>query len=792
MRLTRPISRETLESIAAGRYFPDLIRESDGWHARWRAFEETNSREVDAFVRRATLTRLSEDAEDQRHNTLHDAWLLALRSRTGLVRWNEADCQAFAKDLAEWRGYLTAENDPASRLTFALATQADAFEISCEMTLDEASLRKLGEATFVYAILRRLRRDRAFDSSANRVRLVAKLSRSEAEDFIRHESAQLIAAGYEVTGLLERASVAVSADVRAPDSTTPLAGPADFEMHLVVRVAGEVVSAEEIRFLLDQGSSLVYFRDHWIEVDRDILRAALRALERVSGRSLPPTEALGFALGLGGAGPLKLDEVRAHGWLRGLVNELRAAGRLTGLDSFAPPSTFLGSLRDYQKRGAAWLDFLTTHGFGALLADDMGLGKTIEVIAYLANLRAHTPALGPVLVVAPVTLLANWRHECARFVPAMRVSVHQGDARLRGSVFVRQAQANDIVVTSYPLLVRDHAIIRQVKWSVVVLDEAQAIKNPLTQVARAARALGAPRRLALTGTPIENSVADIWSLEEFLNPGLLGDRKSFEDRFVKPLKDSMKSAALGTLRHALEPFILRRLKTESEIASELGEKREMREYCVLSPAQREAYEQALDSYRRGDRRTGDIFALLTHLKLVCDGTGKFERLVGLLESIFAAGESALIFTQYAKVGVRLKAALEKQFGRHFPFLHGALSMRQRESEIAAFTESTEPAAFILSLRAGGFGLNLTKATHVIHYDRWWNPAVENQATDRAYRLGQHQTVWVHTFITEGTLEEHIDEILARKAQWAHRVVAEGESYLKQLSTAELEEAVKLT
>ena len=318
----------------------------------------------------------------------------------------------------------------------------------------------------------------------------------------------------------------------------------------------------------------------------------------------------------------------------------------------------------------------------------------------------------------------------------LRVYVHQGDMRHVGSGFKKAAAEADVVVTSYALIVRDHREFAEVEWGGIVIDEAQAIKNPDTHAARAIRALGVRRRLALTGTPIENSVADIWNFEEFLNPGLLGDRKSFADRFVKPLATDPSSAQGKKLRRALEPFVLRRLP-------------------------------------RGRERQGDIFALLTRLKLACDGFdgetvsgGKADRLVELVETIFENGESVLVFTQYAKVGEALRKLLEGRFAQPIAFLHGGLSAAQREEQITLFGGTAGPAAFVLSLRAGGFGLNLTKATHVIHYDRWWNPAVEGQATDRAHRIGQEKTVFVHVFVTEGTVEERVEEILDRKESLA--------------------------
>jgi SNF2 family DNA or RNA helicase len=499
------------------------------------------------------------------------------------------------------------------------------------------------------------------------------------------------------------------------------------------------------------------------------LREALRALEKSEKTKSNP---LSFALGIGAVGRMEVEEVLADGGILGLLNRLRqshdGAANVTRGGIAVEIPRFEGTLRDYQLRGVEWISFLTDNGFGALLADDMGLGKTIQTIAWILRSKG-----GRVLVVAPLTLLSNWRHEFAKFAPSLRVYVHQGDMRHVGSGFKKAAAEADVVVTSYALIVRDHREFAEVEWDGIVLDEAQAIKNPDTHAARAIRALGVRRRLALTGTPIENGVADIWSLEEFLNPGLLGDRKSFADRFVKPLATDPCSAQGKKLRRALEPFVLRRLKSDPAVAGELGEKREIREYCALAPAERAEYERALADYRAGERRQGDIFALLTRLKLACDGFdgeavsgGKVDRLVELVETIFENGESVLIFSQYAKVGEALKKMLERRFAQPIAFLHGGLSAAQREEQIALFDGTAGPAAFVLSLRAGGFGLNLTKATHVIHFDRWWNPAVEGQATDRAHRIGQEKTVFVHVFVTEGTVEERVEEILERKESLA--------------------------
>lgn len=787
-----PKQREASRLIADGKFYPCLVKEEDGWHARWRGLSSDPSLDgwVDEYVREAAMTRLTEDAEEDKHETQHDAWMMALKSRTGLVIWDDAECAAFAAELAAWSGNAAEDKAARAAIRFDLTPVGETFRLVCATPRGRAGLKALGQATFVFGPLRGLRAQKGTAT------LAVDLTRGEAEDFVRRGARDLRDAGYGVTGVDLAATVTASAEVEADDAApTSETKARDVRFKLVVRVAGEPVTADEIRFLLDQGSTLVYFRDHWIEVDRNILKEALRALERGVGKKAHP---LAFALGLGHVGKLELEEVVAHGWVRGLVEELkkeegrRKKEEVGGWGTEFPLAGFAGTLRDYQREGVAWIRFMTEHGFGALLADDMGLGKTIQTIAWIVSTSPipHPPSPTPhppspiphppILIVAPLTLLANWAHEFAKFAPGLKVYVHQGSLRHLASGFRRAACAADVVLTSYTLLVREQSAFASIAWDGLVLDEAQAIKNPDTQAARAVRALTPAKRLALTGTPIENSVADIWSIEEFLNPGFLGERKAFDERFAKPIAADEHGRAAQRLKRALEPFVLRRLKTDAGIAAELGPKREIREYCELLPSERRAYEAALEDFRAREREQGDVFALLTRLKLICDGdgaaeSGKLLRLFELVEQILANGESALVFTQYARVGAALQAALEKRFGRRVPFLHGALDAARREALVRGFQASRAPGVFILSLKAGGFGLNLTKATHVIHYDRWWNPAVENQATDRAHRLGQTQTVFVHLFIAAGTVEERVDEILARKES-LRDLVADGQAF----------------
>lgn len=787
--------RNASRLVADGRVVPDVEPCPNGGHrAVWRPVGRADAFLVDAIMRtagRSTLENLP-----GKPPTLHDAWLAALRSPDGEIKWPAADeIETFRRSLSEWLSPLMLSSEDRARLKLSLAPPKSAhgeWKLLCDPPNTRAGLMALGQAAIVFPTLRAMRGGETI------------LSQENLEAFVRSGADALSSAGFVVDtpdGLVGE-HVTAQAEIVETDASSPGTStsphPGGVTARLKIRIDGVEVGADEIEFLLAQHTPFVFFNNHWIEIDRFVLQDALKALRASQGRKLSMHEAVSFSLGMRRVGRLKVEEVKAHGWLRGLLNELRGEERFAELP---PPDGLSAELRDYQRRGVSWIAFLARLGFGPLLADDMGLGKTVQTIAWMLHFK-KTQGEGRkahILVIAPVSVTTNWVREIARFAPSLSTYLHQGAEREAGLTFKRRANEADVTVAGYSLLVRDYRDISAAGFSALVLDEAQMIKNPDTRVAKAARGLGAQVRIALTGTPLENSAADLWSLEEFLNPGLLGERRDFIDNFVRPIREDSRSGASQRLRHILEPFILRRLKTDPGVAAELGEKREVREYCPLTPEQRRLYEDALASYM-GDRRAnlgirerrGRALALLTELKLVCDGDGKFARLTDLLEEIFDAGESALIFTQFAKVGREIRARLEEEFGRTFPFLHGGLTPAEREREIEAFNSSKEPCAFILSLKAGGFGLNLTRATHVIHFDRWWNPAVENQATDRAHRIGQTGTVFVHLFISPGTLEDHIDEMLESKRRMAGDVVGSGEAFLMKMSDEEFAKTVELS
>ena len=793
-----------------GKVLPSIAKESGSWFARWtpaglpggkdlapneKAFV---ARTLDYMMRRSGRTPLERDAA--KHFTADDAWLAALRSESGLVRWEgDGELEALSARLARWRLPLMVSPADRKALVFSLepppSRDGDWLLKLAGAPKTRTGLMSLGAAAALFPPLKGLKR--MADGSS----FAAPLSQPEAESFLSTGAISLSAAGYEVVMPPGVAGEHLSAEAELTPEGDEEKIDARIGAKLRIRVDGEVVSEEELRFLLEQNSTVVFFRDRWIEVDRNILKEALRAMLQVKGSKMKLKEAVAISLGLGRAGRLRVEAFKANGWLRGLLGGLSSGERFRTLD--APPGLD-GTLRDYQLRGASWLHFLAKWGFGPCLADDMGLGKTVQAIAFLL-MRGTFPAI----VVSPVTVTANWMREFARFAPSLKVHLHQGPARFAD--WTQKRPGSQVVVTSYSLLVRDLPTLRSIDWRVMVLDEAQMVKNPDSRTSLAARALDVPVKVALTGTPIENSALDVWSLEEFLNPGLLGARADFMRDFVMPIRTDAATDAAKRLKRTLQPFLLRRLKSDPGIAAELGDKRETREYCPLTARQRRLYEDALDEYSREGRedesmfsRRGRVLKLITKLKEICDTpilasherdepleSGKISRLNALLEEIFESGESALVFTQYAKMGAIMQSALQETFGRRFPFLHGALTPKMREAEIAAFNSDPEPTAFILSLKAGGFGLNLTRATHVIHFDRWWNPAVEAQATDRAHRIGQTRDVMVHTFITPGTIEDHVDRLLSDKRLLAGEIVTSGESFLAGMSDGELERMVSL-
>src|SRR6266568_2465860 len=581
-----------------------------------------------------------------------------------------------------------------------------------------------------------------------------------------------------------------------------------------VAVGDEALDPAELAELARLKVPLVRLRGQWVELDDAHLQAALKFLERNQAGTMSAADALAAGLGLAGLGlgsgepdeGVPLVGVDADGWLGDLLSG-QADRRLRPM---ATPAGFSGQLRPYQERGLSWLSFLGELGLGGVLADDMGLGKTIQLLSLIAG---QGPSAGPTLLVCPMSLVGNWQREAARFTPDLRVHVHHGADRLDGESLAAALSDSDLVITTYGVATRDQAALGQVSWARVVCDEAQTIKNHATKQARAVRGLPAAARIALTGTPVENRLSELWSIMEFTNPGLLGPAEKFRERYAIPIERHGSPEAAQALKRITQPFLLRRLKTDKTIISDLPDKQEMKVWCNLTPEQASLYQATVtDMLSRIEdaaddiSRRGLVLATMAKLKQVCnhpahllgDGSrlpgrsGKLARLEEICDEVVAEGDKALCFTQYAEFGRMLQPHLAARLGCPVLFLHGGTTKKQRDAMVATFAELDEPALFLLSLKAGGTGLNLTAASHVIHVDRWWNPAVEDQATDRAFRIGQRRDVQVRKFVCVGTLEERIDAMIEEKKALAEQIVGTGEGWLTELSVDDLRSVLTLS
>jgi non-specific serine/threonine protein kinase len=587
-----------------------------------------------------------------------------------------------------------------------------------------------------------------------------------------------------------------------------------------VTLEGQGVSEADLQELLNSGDGLVRLRGQWVEVDREKLSAALahwKDVEREArGGGISFFEGMRLLAGADVESkdePKQLETIRewsglsAGTWLDQTLDELRHPD---GQNRPAPAGLH-AELRPYQQAGVSWLRFMTKLGLGACLADDMGLGKTIQMIALLLHVQeAREPSKNgkkPSLLVVPASLISNWKSELARFAPSLTAEVvHPSEPQSQEK---SRLQTCDLVITTYGMLTRQEALRTQ-PWNIVALDEAQAIKNSGTRQAKVVKELQATSRIALTGTPVENRLSDLWSLFDFLNPGLLGSAKAFS-RFCKSLSQE-EGKSFGPLRTLVKPYILRRLKTDKRIISDLPDKTEVKAFCGLSKRQAALYEQSVrelaDQIGKVDgiQRRGLVLAYLMRFKQICnhpaqwtgDGayepkdSGKFHRLAELCEELAARQEKVLVFTQFREIVDPLAAYLVTVFGKPGLTLHGGTDVSKRRDRVKAFQADDGPPFFVLSIKAGGTGLNLTAASQVIHFDRWWNPAVENQATDRAFRIGQKRNVLVHKFVCRGTIEEKIDQMIADKLSLSSDLLEGGaEKMLTEMNNRELIDFVSL-
>ncbi len=639
-------------------------------------------------------------------------------------------------------------------------------------------------------------------------------------------------------GVANRLGLQVKAEL-APQTGQSLGLAQLLQFRWELCLGGQTFTKAAFDRLVAQETPLVQVNGEWLELRPQDIAAARDFFKR---RKDQPNLSLEDALRLSTGDVQTLSKLpvvsfEATGALEALVTTL--TGSQTAEPLVVPP-TFQGQLRPYQERGAGWLDFLHRWNLGACLADDMGLGKTIQFIAFLLHLQHTSQLERPYLLICPTSVLGNWEREVKRFAPTLKVALHHGEKRAKGKTLKQQVLTRHLVITSYSLVHRDAADLKAIPWQGIVLDEAQNIKNPEAKQSVSVRSLvqsqgdqntPLPFRIALTGTPVENRLTELWSIMEFLNPGYLGNKSFFQRRFMMPIERYGDRDSLQALRSLVQPFILRRLKTDRSIIQDLPEKQEMTVFCGLSAEQADLYQTVVDDTLKtiegaeGIEKQGLVLALLTKLKQICNHpslylkekilpqnqtplaeaslteaqlqdfqnrSAKIQRLESLVEELIAEGDRALLFTQFVEWGHLLKAYFEARHHREILFLHGGTRKADRETIIDRFQEDPQaPRLLILSLKAGGVGLNLTRANHVFHVDRWWNPAVENQATDRAFRIGQTRKVQVHKFVCTGTLEERIHDLIESKKALADQVVGTGESWLTQLDSENLRDLLLL-
>jgi SNF2 family DNA or RNA helicase len=820
------------------------------------------TRYLDAYVDQSARMAASKVINNIaiRNNTylsVHDCWLHALSSPTGEMNFDLIELGKFATQVEDWQQPILSNQFAQFRLCFRLEEPfVDEFKMG-EFTKGPGSFvipandnwnvqyllqdvkdqsllipaeeawRNSGKVKKTFAasnfrpreqLLRSLGQAARLSNDVNESLKAAtpegfSLTNTAAFNFLTETAPTLEQAGFGV--MLpswwrkgKRSKIKRKANV---NSTMKLKGKLtmdkivefDWEMAL-----GDITLTEdELQTLAALKTPLVNIRGQWILVSSDDIQSAIDFLQKKAKNKTTLGELVKLAFTKTTSDGAEI-EVSATGWIGEFLHKLNQPEALQELPT---PARFVGQLRPYQQRGFSWLHFLSEWGLGACLADDMGLGKTIQTLAMIQK-RKDDGESRPVLLVCPTSVVNNWRKEALKFTPNLSVLVHHGAKRKKGDHFIQDANQSNVVISTYSLLDRDRLHLNQIDWAGVILDEAQNIKNDLTKQSKAARDLNSHYRIALTGTPVENTVGDLFSLMHFLNPDFLGTSTTFRKHFLYPIQVAKDPEARERLKSMTQPFILRRLKTDKSIISDLPEKMEMKVYCSLTKEQVTLYSAVLEDleqklvFAEGSERGGLVLSTLSRLKQVCnhpahfngdnsglDGrSGKLDRLVEMIDEVLQSGEKALIFSQFAEMGKLIKQHLQEKFGVEVLFLHGGVSKTQRDDMVERFQTADGPPLFMLSLKAGGTGLNLTAANHVFHFDRWWNPAVENQASDRAFRIGQKKNVQVRKFISAGTLEDKIDEIIDDKQRIADVVVGSGEGWLSSLSNEDLKRVLTLS
>lgn len=837
--------------VRSGRVVPELRREDGQWWVRWRLVGGERQRAWLAELAVAMPQALRVAGRpgallDDMVTELTDPIARALADPPGashpllaaLVGDTALDNGSFqvAEVLERWRASLTGDEpelvlrllEPDGeigvaddgvalwRLEVCLRVTGEAPKtvvLQEDPNLMRIAVDKLGAAQRAYPRLRDLPSDpRSLD---------LLLPTEVVLDLVAHGAHALHAAGVQL--LLPRAwSVAepsmrlrVDSAVPAAESAVGLRGLVSYRWELAL--GDMVLTAAEMQRLVRGKSDLVQLRGQWVQADHKALAAAARYVAAHADDSPVTFADMLGEIAVSRVPQVPITDVTASGWAADLLERTHEPAAV------APPVGLKAELRPYQERGLSWLVTMSRMGCGGILADDMGLGKTVQVLALLVHERENssptvTPDAaepGPTLLVCPMSVVGNWQREAERFAPDLRVWVHHGAGRRTGAELDETVAAADLVITTYALLVRDAEELGKQQWNRVVLDEAQHIKNAGTRQARAARSLRARHRLALTGTPVENRLEELRSIMDFAMPKVLGSPQSFRARFAVPIERERDQNAISRLRWLTQPFVLRRVKTDPTVISDLPDKLEMTVRANLTVEQAALYQAVVDDMlakikdAEGMARKGAVLGALTRLKQVCnhpahflgDGSGVLHRgahrsgklalVEDVVDAVLADGEKALLFTQFREFGELVAPYLAERFGAQIPFLHGGVPKKKRDAMVAGFQAPDGPPLMLLSLKAGGTGINLTAANHVIHLDRWWNPAVENQATDRAFRIGQRRNVQVRKLVCVDTIEERIDEMINGKRQLADLAVGAGENWITELSTDELRDLFTL-
>ncbi len=855
LRYLSHVARGVRRWVRAGRIVPELRRADGEWWVRWRLVGGQRQRAWLAELAAAMPPALRVPDELSATAVLED---LVTELADPLARMDlhtpepvhpllaalvadvpvDSGSHRVASVLDQWRAGLTAgEPELVLRLLEPDDDPDDDPQAMAALWRLEVCLRSEGEAPQSVPIqgdpaLIRLAGDRvaAAVQAYPRLQQVPRdpygmdflLPTPVVQELVAHGAHALREAGVQL--MLPRAWRIVSPSMRlrvqspaATETAVGLSGLVSYRWELAL--GDTVLTAEEMNRLIRAKSDLVRLRGQWVQADqRSLTEAAAYLQGRTDDRPATLTQLLG-EIAATQVRRVPIEEVTATGWVRELFDGVHNG------DPVEPPAGLKAQLRPYQLRGLSWLATMNRLGCGAILADDMGLGKTVQVLALLVHEResaTNDSEPAPTLLVCPMSVVGNWQRETERFAPGLRVLVHHGPARRSGAEFDAAVRDSDLVLTTYALLARDVEELKRQRWERVVVDEAQHIKNAATRQARAARAIGARHRLALTGTPVENRLEELRAILDFAAPDILGKPSEFHSRFAVPIEREHDENAVSRLRSITAPFVLRRVKTDPSVISDLPEKFEMTVRANLTAEQAALYQAVVDDMLeqlKASRATGStavnmarrgaVLAALTRLKQVCnhpahylgDGSalmrrgrhrsGKLALVEDVLESVLAEGERALLFTQFREFGDLITPYLSERFGTGIPFLHGGVAKKRRDGMVERFAEADGPPIMVLSLKAGGTGLNLTAANHVVHLDRWWNPAVENQATDRAFRIGQRRDVQVRKLVCVDTIEERIDDMLSGKQELANLTVGAGENWITELSTDELRDLFAL-